>query len=76
MGTVIGILFFFLMVVLAFKVGIFALKIIFTIIGAVVGIGIIVALLPFGLGIALILIIPTIIIGIIGCIIKCIAFII
>ncbi|QSX04768.1 hypothetical protein JYG23_08610 [Sedimentibacter sp. zth1] len=75
MGTFFGILLFILVMGIALKVGVFAVKVIFTIIGAIVGIGIIISLLPLGIGIGIFLLIPAIIFGIISCIFKCIKFI-
>jgi hypothetical protein len=56
----------------ALKVGVVLLKVVFTLLGAVIGFVVILALIPLGIGL---LLIPAIIIGIIIAIVKCIKFI-
>lgn len=75
MGILISLFIFFLCIGFAFKAGALLLKIIFTVIGILVGGSIIIALLPLGIGLGLVLLVPTIIIGIIVSIIKTILFI-
>lgn len=75
MNIIVGLFIFFICVAVALKAGVLLLKIIFTILGFIIGASVIVMLLPLGLGLGLLLLIPAIIIGVIVSIIKCIAFI-
>jgi hypothetical protein len=75
MKIIFGLIIFFICVALSLKVGVFLFKILFTILGFIIGGSVILMLLPLGLGLGLVLLVPTIIIGIIVSIIKCIAFI-
>lgn len=75
MSIIVGLFIFFICVVVALKAGVLLLKIIFTVLGLIIGGSVIVMLLPLGLRLGLILLVPAIIIGIIVSIIKCIAFI-
>ncbi|WP_326910500.1 hypothetical protein [Sedimentibacter sp. MB31-C6] len=72
MELLLGIFVFFAFIVAALKIGAVMFKILFTILGAVVGLGLLVVLLPLGLGLLTILLIPAIIIGVIFAIFKCI----
>lgn len=72
MDILIGIFIFIVFIVAALKVGVVLLKVIFTILGAIIGFMVILALIPLGIGL---LLIPAIIIGIIVAIVKCIRFI-
>lgn len=75
MGIIISLFIFLICIGFALKAGALLLKIIFTVIGVIVGGSIIMTLLPLGLGLGLILLVPVIIIGIIVSIIKTILFI-
>lgn len=75
MELLFSIIIFFIFIVAALKVGVFLLKVLFTVLGGIVGLVIFVLLLPFGIGMLSILIVPAIIISIIIAIIKCITFI-
>lgn len=72
MEILIGLVIFFAFMVAAFNIGVVLLKVIFTIIGSIIGLGLIILLIPLGIGL---LLIPAIIIGIIVAIVKCIRFI-
>ncbi|MEL7649196.1 MAG: hypothetical protein AAGU76_13955 [Sedimentibacter sp.] len=72
MEILFGIFVFFVFIAAAFKIGVVMFKILFTLIGAVIGFVLIIALIPVGIGF---LLIPAIIIGIIAAVIKCIQFI-
>ncbi len=75
MEIIIGLFIFILFIGIALKAGVLLLKILFTVLGLVVGGAVIVMLLPLGLGLGLILLVPAILIGIIVSIFKCIMFI-
>ncbi|HBB28696.1 MAG TPA: hypothetical protein DC000_05530 [Clostridiales bacterium] len=75
MEIIIGLFVFFLFIGIALKAGVLLLKILFTVLGLIVGGAVIVMLLPLGLGLGLILLVPAILIGIIVSIFKCIMFI-
>ncbi len=72
MEILIGTFVFFVFIVAALNIGIVLLKIIFTVMGAIIGLVLIFMLIPLGIGI---LLIPAIIVGIVVVIIKCIKFI-
>lgn len=72
MEILIGIFVFFVFIVAAINIGAVLLKVIFTIIGAVIGLFVIILLIPLGIGF---LLIPAIIIGIIVAVVKLIQFI-
>lgn len=63
---------FFVFIIAALKIGAVLLKVLFTVIGAVIGVGVIILLIPLGIGI---LLIPAVIIGIIVAVVKCIQLI-
>ena len=75
MEIIIGLFIFFLFIAIALKAGVLLLKILFTVLGLIVGGAVIFMLLPLGLGLGLILLVPAILIGIIVSIFKCIMFI-
>lgn len=75
MEIIIGLFVFFLFIGIALKAGVLLLKILFTVLGLIVGGAVVVMLLPLGLGLGLILLVPAILIGIIVSIFKCIMFI-
>ncbi|NLJ57689.1 MAG: hypothetical protein GX339_02470 [Tissierellia bacterium] len=72
MEILLGLFLFFVFIVAAFKAGVLLLKIIFTILGSIIGFFVILALIPLGIGL---LLIPAIIIGVIVVIVKCIQLI-
>ena len=71
MDLLIGIIVFFVFIVAALKIGVLFFKVLFTILGSLVGIVIFIMLIPLGLGILTVLLIPVIIIGILVAIIRC-----
>ena len=75
MNIIIGLFLFFLFIGIALKAGVLFFKIIFTVLGLIIGGSVVLMLLPLGLGLGLILLVPAILIGIIVSIFKCIAFI-
>lgn len=70
-----GLLVLGILIAATFKVGVFALKLLFTILGFIVGGILLVTIIPLGLGFGLIFLVPAIIIGVIACIVKSIMFI-
>lgn len=72
MEILLGMIVFFIFIVASLKVGILALKILFSVLGLLVGLAVFLMLLPLGLGLGLILIVPAMLIGIIVSIFKCI----
>ncbi|MDD2495142.1 MAG: hypothetical protein PHE29_08120 [Tissierellia bacterium] len=75
MELLLGIITFIIFIVAALKVGVVFLKILFTILGGIVGLIVFIMLLPLGIGILSIMLVPAIVIGIIIAIIKCLTFI-
>ena len=72
MEILLGLIVFIIFIGAAIKVGAVMLKVLFTIIGAVIGFVLIMALIPLGIGL---LIIPALTIGIIVAAVKCIKLI-
>jgi hypothetical protein len=72
MEILIGIVVFFIFIAAALKAGVILLKILFTVLGALIGVVLTFMLIPLGIGL---LLIPAIFIGIIVAIVKCVRFI-
>lgn len=72
MEILVGLVVFFIFIAAAIMVGTVVLKVLFTIIGAIIGFVLIMALIPLGIGL---LLIPALVIVIIVAAIKCIKLI-
>lgn len=75
MEILMGIVVFFIFIAAALKAGVIFLKILFTVLGSLIGLVVLIMLIPLGIGLATVFLIPAIILGVIIAIIKCIGFI-